>query len=573
MATAMSPAATGPSLTEPRTEYTARRDAYLLQRSRLERQESVIGNARVAVFAVEIVLLYLVIGARAVAPYWLALPVVVFILLSIRHERLRVALVRCRRAVTYYDNGLERLADRWAGKGEQGLAYLVEDHPYAVDLDLFGRGSLFERLCTARTRGGADLLADWLRAPASRDEVLARQQAVAELKTNLSLREALALLGAEVPAGVDLKGLAEWGVVPPVLNSPTARTLAAVLVAVNLALLTGWLLNEIHLYPFGIGVLVQSGFAAWWLRRVRQVIEPIDRRSYDLALLAGILARIEREQFVSARPQRLRAMLDARGEMPSRQIARLVRLVNWLDCRHNAYFGMLAPLLLWSTQLAFAFETWRAHSGPFIGRWLEAAAHFEALCSLASYAYENPADPFPEVVAEGPCYDGEGLGHPFLPVSRCVRNDLRLGKDLQVLVVSGSNMSGKSTLLRTVGVNAVLALAGAPVRAYRLRLSPLAVGATLRVQDSLQEGRSRFYAEIRRISQLVALARGPLPLLFLLDEILHGTNSHDRRLGAAAIVRSLVRLGAVGLVTTHDLALTQIAEELAVRATINVNTV
>src|SRR5262249_13651944 len=201
-----------------------------------------------------------------------------------------------------------------------------------------------------------------------------------------------------------------------------------------------------------------------------------------------------------------------------------------------------------------------------VGGWLGVVGQFEALCALATYAYENPADPFPEVVEGGPCYEGEALGHPLIPTVRCVRNDLRLGEDLRVLVMSGSNMSGKSTMLRPVGVNAVLALAGAPVRAARLRLSPLVVGATLRIQDSLQAGRSRFYAELLRVRQVVDLSRGRPPLLFLLDEIFHGTNSHDRRLGAEAVVRGLVEHGAIGLITTHDLSLTHIVEVLAPRA-------
>jgi DNA mismatch repair ATPase MutS len=161
------------------------------------------------------------------------------------------------------------------------------------------------------------------------------------------------------------------------------------------------------------------------------------------------------------------------------------------------------------------------------------------------------------------CSAGEVLGHPLIPESRNVRTDLRLSDEPRVLVVSGSNMSGKSTLLRTAGVNVVLALAGAPVRARRLRLSPLQVGASIHIQDSLQAGASRFYAEIKRLRQIVDLTHGSVPVLFLLDEILHGTNSHDRRIGAEGVVRGLLDRGAIGLVTTHDLALARVAEELA----------
>lgn len=562
----MQPLSPSTNSSEPRAEYTRLRDAYRVEQTYQVRLERIFGNARLGTFLAGMALLYFAIGARSISVYWLAVPAGVFLLLLIRHERVRASLSRCRQAIAYYENGLDRLADQWAGKGKPGSHYLTEEHPYAVDLDLFGGGSLFERLCTARTRAGADRLAAWLLNPADRDEILQRQEAVAELQSRQALREALAVMGADVPEGVDFDGLARWGAGQTLLTSRSGRVLAAVLVAASVGLLAGWLLGDMHLYPFAGALLIQGAFAGWFRRRVHDVISPIDRRAHDLALLGGILARIEREQFQSARLRTIQALLDAHGEAPSRRVGQLVRLVHWLDCRNNPYFGLLAPLLLWTTQMAFAFESWRAHSGPFIGRWVEAVAQFEALCSLASYAYENPGDPFPEVVATAPCYDGDGLGHPLLPEARCVRNDLHLSGDLQLLVVSGSNMSGKSTLLRTVGVNAVLALAGAPVRARRLRLSPLAIGATLRVQDSLQEGRSRFYTEISRISRIVARARGPVPLLFLLDEILHGTNSHDRRLGAAAIVRSLVDRGAIGLVTTHDLALTHIVDELGTRA-------
>jgi len=194
------------------------------------------------------------------------------------------------------------------------------------------------------------------------------------------------------------------------------------------------------------------------------------------------------------------------------------------------------------------------------------AGEFEALSSLAGYAFEHPADPFPTIVGQGPGVEGIGLAHPLLPAARVVANDVALGTDVRVLVVSGSNMSGKSTLLRTLGVNVVLALAGAPVRAQRMAVSPVALGATLRIQDSLQAGKSRFFAEITRLKQIVDLANGPIPVLFLLDELLAGTNSHDRRLGAAGIVQGLVDKGAIGLVTTHDLALAEVVSDLGVHA-------
>jgi DNA mismatch repair ATPase MutS len=198
-----------------------------------------------------------------------------------------------------------------------------------------------------------------------------------------------------------------------------------------------------------------------------------------------------------------------------------------------------------------------------VRRWLTATGEIEALCSLASHAFEHPDDSFPEFSTESHWLEAEGAGHPLLEEKRVVRNDIRLGEGLHLLVVSGSNMSGKSTLLRTVGVNAVLAQAGAPVRARRMVLSPLAIGASIRITDSLQDGVSRFYAEILRIRQIVELTNGPLPVLFLIDEFLHGTNSHDRRVGAEALVASLLKRGAMGFITTHDLALAHIADAVS----------
>src|SRR5262249_22361450 len=201
------------------------------------------------------------------------------------------------------------------------------------------------------------------------------------------------------------------------------------------------------------------------------------------------------------------------------------------------------------------------------GRWLAALGEVEALCALAAYSYECPDDPFPEVLDAGAVFEGEALGHPLLPRARCVGNDLSLGGGgPRVLIISGSDMAGKSTLLRAAGVNAAVALAGAPVRARRLRLAPLAIGATLRIQDSLLGGRSRFHAEVLRVRRLLDMARGAVPLLFLLDELFQGTNSADRRMGAEAVLRQLVNAGAVGLVTTHDLALPEIADRLGDRA-------
>jgi DNA mismatch repair ATPase MutS len=298
------------------------------------------------------------------------------------------------------------------------------------------------------------------------------------------------------------------------------------------------------------------------------VAADVEEAAHELVLLSRVLARIEQERFHTPRLAQLRGALDTRDYPVSRRIAKLNRLMELLDSSDHVLVRVVGALILWKLQILFALEVWRRESGPLVRGWLAAAGEIEALSALANYGFEHPADPFPEFSPAAPCFDGEGMGHPLMPDPRFVRNDVSLGSDVRVLIVSGSNMSGKSTLLRTVGVNAVMALAGAPVRARRLELSPLALGASIRVLDSLQGGVSRFYAEITRLRKLVDLTAAPggPPLLFLLDEFLHGTNSHDRKIGAEAIVRGLLERNAIGLLTTHDLALAHIAEVLAPRA-------
>jgi hypothetical protein len=553
-----------------RAEYTRLLEARRRSATQLAVVSRRIGNARLAVFLAGAGVAWLVFGPEQGAPAWLALPAVGFLALVLWHDRVSRARDRALRAAAFYERGLARLDGHWAGSGEPGNRFLDETHPYALDLDLFGRGSLYELLCTARTRKGEDTLAAWLLAPAPAEEARARQEAVAELRGRLDLREAVAVLGEEVPADVNLEALAGWGAAPSVLVSAGARRTAVVLAVLGMGALLGWGLFRLPFAVLLIVVLAEGGFALWFSGRVRQVLKPVERRANDLALFAGILARLEQERFGCARLVRLRAALDATGMPPSRRIGQLLRQIDWLNAKRNMLFAPLTPFLLWNTQFAFAIEAWRRTSGPAVADWLEAVGDFEALSAFGTFAYENPGHTFPEIVTEGPCFDARAVGHPLLPDSHCVRNDVQLGDRPRVLVVSGSNMSGKSTLLRTVGVSAVLALAGAPVRAGRLRVSPLLVGATLRIQDSLQAGRSRFYAEVTRVRQLIELAKRTPPLLFLLDELFQGTNSHDRRIGAEAVLRTLIRYGALGLITTHDLALTQIAEILA-PATANVH--
>jgi hypothetical protein len=561
------------------SEYAMRLEARRARVAERDRVEAALSGVRLALAAVAVAIGWLAFGRGALSGWWLTAPVLVFAAVAVAHDRVIRDRRRLLRAADFYRRGLDRLEHRWAGTGESGARFLDEHHLYAGDLDLFGAGSLYELLCTARTRAGEESLAAWLLSPATRDEVLARQQAVRELTPRLDLREDLALLGDDVRAGVHPDALIAWGTEPPVLTSRVFPWVGAALSSLTLAGVASWGAGWSGPGFFLVAAAIQTTVAMRLRPRVLHVLAGAEAAARDLALLSQVLARIEREPVAATRLTALKAALETGGVPPSRRIARLHGLVERLDARRNQLFTPVAGALLWGTQIAHALERWREASGAAVATWLRAVGEFEALCALASHAHENPADPFPALVeaaaaprdsgSDGPLFEGEGLGHPLIPLDRCVPNDVTLARGgPAVLIVTGSNMSGKSTLLRTVGVNAVLAMAGAPVRARSLRLAPLHVGASIRTQDSLQAGTSRFYAEITRLRHIVDLTAGELPVLFLMDEMLHGTNSHDRSIGAEGVVRGLVARGAVGLVTTHDLALARIAEGLAPRAAV-----
>jgi DNA mismatch repair ATPase MutS len=292
---------------------------------------------------------------------------------------------------------------------------------------------------------------------------------------------------------------------------------------------------------------------------MKATIRGTDTAFHDLELFAGLLVRMERNELAAPLLRDLVRRLSSHSLTASETIGRLARIVDFADARDNPFLRALDTPLLYSVHVALAAERWRRDHGKVVREWIAALGEFEALSSLAGYSYEHPQDPFPDLV-EGPAtLLAADLGHPLLPAAKCVRNSVSLEVPTRVLLVSGSNMSGKSTLLRTVGINTVLAMAGAPVRARSLRLTPLQVGASIRVNDSLHEGSSRFYAEITRLREIYGLLAGKLPVLFLLDELLQGTNSKDRLIGAEGIVRAFVAAGAIGLVSTHDLALTDIS--------------
>jgi hypothetical protein len=548
-----------PSAAPAQQEYRDRLERWQQARERSQKSDRQLGNARLATGAAALGIAFISLGPGWISAWWLLAPVVLFVALAVAHDRVSRVLAAAERGVSYNDRGLARVENRWMGSGDQGERFRDPKHIYADDLDLFGRGSLFELLSTARTGAGHRFLAEWLLAPGAREAVIARQNGVAELRSRIDLREELALMGEDIRAAVDDRALKNWAELPPISFFPYARVIAPALAFLAVAALVLFLTDVTTLRPFFYVVLAEMLFSFSARESMSRLMASVGTPARELELLALLLKRLEQETFTSPALVALRAKLEAGGRPASQQIQRLTKLVHHLDSARNQFMGLLVFPLMWIPQFAMAIEAWRSRYGAYIGPWIAAVGELEALCSLASFAYERAAASFPELLDDGgPVFSANALAHPLIPPQEAVGNDVSLGGAIRLWIVSGSNMSGKSTLLRAVGLSAVLAWAGAPVMAKSMRISRLHIGASMRANDSLADHRSRFYAEISRLREVVDLARAGLPTLFLLDELLSGTNSHDRSIGAGALVKGLVERGAIGMVTTHDLALADI---------------
>lgn len=499
------------------------------------------------------------------APGWSAATalLVVFFSLVLVHSRLARRRAHAEAAIAWHLRALDRLQGKWTSFPERGDPYKDDAHPYALDLDVYGQDSLLQYLNDTRTPFGERKLASWLAAPADRKEILGRQQAVRELSTMIDLREAVFVQGS-VHAGAfaDPDPLLRWCNQPaagrlPVWLLAIAWLLPALLVTDIVAASYGWSPGWPSFALFLLNLLILQALRS----RLQPVIEATGKRSGELARYGSMLALLETADFQSPALRSLRDSLRSTSAPASVQIARLARLVSWLDARQNGAFRtIIGPALLWDLHWVSAIQAWQRRVGPAALAWLECVGRSEALASLATFCFEHPGYAMPDIDEVALTFDATGLGHPLLEPAQRVVNDVRLQGPGTALLVTGSNMSGKSTLLRSVGVAAVLAMAGAPVCASRLRIGACAVRSSMRVSDSLRDGISRFYAELLKLKGVVESARSNVPVLFLLDEILHGTNSRERHIGARSILRTLLAHNASGAVSTHDLALADLEQ-------------
>jgi hypothetical protein len=543
--------------------YTERLTRARAELSTLDKASARIANARSLTFLVAVLS-----GGGTVFEklpswgWWAAAGFLVgFVLLARWHERVFRAERRARLMVELNQRGLARQAGQWRlfpGKGDR---FADASHLYTPDLDVFGQGSLFQLLDETATRGGEEKLAGWLSSPASRQDATLRQGAVRELAPLVDFRNELGVEGRlAMKDKADASRFLAWAQGGPHLSKVRwARAFGFALPPVTLALFLSWRYDLLATPLFWAGLALQAAVVGLTFKPLGAFYELVSAGEGGFIRFAQVFAALESQKFTHPRLVALRAGLETGSVPVSQRFASFARLLSFAELKQSAQMhAIINVLFLWDLFWFFRLEAWRHENGPKVRGWFEALYEVDALGSLAGYRHDHPAHAFPELVDGGPRFEARALGHPLL--DNPITNDVSLPGPSSALVVTGSNMSGKTTLLRAMGLNAVMAQAGLPVCAQAMTSSELAVVTSMRVKDSLERGVSYFYAEVQRMKKVLdAAAAAKGRALFLVDELLLGTNTRERQVASREVVRLFLATGACGAVTTHDLSLTELA--------------
>ena len=581
----MTAAPHSPGVTPPGDNpYTERATSFERLAADHGRRSRLVSNLRGLSFGTSAVALLVgTLGGQAAGGPVAAIAAVVFVALVIWHSKVIAKEDDALRLARVNLDAQARVTGEWHSLPDDGARFAAETHPYAADLDLFGNGSVYQRINVAHTRFGQDAMARFLSNATDPATIRARQEAARALAPLLDERqklEALSIAIVEPPPSLAVEtrpGSKKRPVEPPDPEPLLAWAEQAPWLSTRPALVaTLYILPAVTLGLMFVARLVGLPGTAWVLPFVAQlVVASRVRPQADLVFGAvsstqGAFLRygpmfelIERLNLPSTLLAELRQGLVSSEVSPSASMRRFERIVSYFELRHGGIIHVFAnAFLLWDAHCLLRLEGWQKIAGRYARGWFRSLGEVEALSAFAGLAFDEPGFTWPEIV-EGPaCFEAVRLAHPLLPAKSRIANDVSLPEPGRALLVTGSNMSGKSTLLRSMGTAAALALSGAPVCAAKLRLSPLVIRTSLKISDSLARGVSHFYAEVSRLKAAVDATKGETPVLFLLDEILHGTNSEERQIGARWILAELLRRGAIGAVSTHDIGLCRLPDEL-----------
>ena len=549
----------------PETAYKDKIELIASQLKHLKKKDRLMGSLKLGLVAVGVLAVFRVFSNLPLFSTWLFfLCVLLFIMTAVLHETIIGKNKFLKNLETVNENELKLLRHEFPGSCFSGEEFTTPDHNYAVDLDIFGEKSLFQYINRGFTSMGRIRLSEWLLSPADKTGITQRQQAARELANKFDLRQTVAghgLLMQDSPETLDS--------LYQLLEEPF-----------NLLNNKRWLLF-IHLWPLlTLGSIVLIFFNVPWgiflgfflvqvlinkhfQKNVSRLYRLTYKSSKVLRAYSHIIKEIEKETVSSPKLNHLKQQLSANGLKASACIKKFSVILEWFDTRNSSIHFLVNNTLFFDLHCQYRIEKWLKRAGAHVPRWFDVIGEFEALSSLAALHFNNPAWTWPEII-DGPSFvmDAVQLGHPLIPGQERVCSDLELNKDGDyrgsMLIVTGPNMAGKSTFLRTVGVNIVLAFAGAPVCASRFKISPAKLFSSMKTSDSLDKHLSLFYAELQRLKMILdAISRGE-PVFFLIDEMLKGTNAIDRQKGAIALLKQLMHNRANGIVATHDLKLTQL---------------
>jgi hypothetical protein len=545
----------------PIATYQQRRAAFEAERLAVQRRWNLIANIRLAGFAVLALVVWSALRAPALWKWGLAFVVLGAVVgLVIHHGQLRRQRDRLASLVQVNDLALARYALDWSNLSASGPQDLPRTHPYAWDLDIVGPSSLLKRISTPTLQGGWDTLASWLLAPSSPDTIAERQPAVAELAAHLDLRQQVEVAGRQADGATpDPEPFLAWSREESwLLDRPWLWMLAIVspvaLVVSALLFFSGLVRWPLWLVPVTINVIVFQLVG----KHVSSEVARATPLHGAIAGYAEIFRRIGEAPASSGLLQGIGATLGTGPQGATSRMAAFARISSFVIPRASIIWAPVQMALLWDVHVLHGLERWRQRSGSQVHDWFTAAGEWEALAAVSVLVHDNPGWTFPVVTGESRALTATALTHPLIHPSVAVANDVTVGPQGTFLFVTGSNMSGKSTLLRAVGLNAVLAMAGGPVAASTLAMPPLSVASCMRVEDSVAQGVSFFMAELQRLKSVVdraAEATPDRPLLYLLDEILQGTNTAERQIASRRVLAQLARRPAIGAVSSHDLTL------------------
>jgi hypothetical protein len=550
----------------PGAVFGARAEAFRTEAAECTLRFNRIANLRLVAFVATAACL--IFGVSQAAPVALGAGLVlgvVFVVLVRDHRRIGLRRDRATALHAINAEALARLGRRWADIPLRHSLQADRLHPYAADLDLFGQASLLHLLDTTRTSMGQATLARWLLNGAAPSTVRERQRSTTELAARLDFRQELEVRGAlEATTRLDPEPLLAWAESRPWLVRRrgllwAARLSPVLLSVLALAQLTGWLA-----WPLWLPFLFVNAFL-WQLfgKHAYATLSQIGTIEGGLRQYAAILDLLSTATFEAPLLKRLQLTLTTDGCSAYAHMRQLERMTRLVLPRSAQVYWVVQSILLWDVHVLAALEGWQARVGTRARVWLETLGDIEALAALAALAHAHPDWALPEIDQTACQLEADQAGHPLLVPDMRVDNQIALGPPATFLLVTGSNMAGKSTFLRTIGTNIVLAQAGGPVCARALRMPPLALCTSMRVVDSLERGVSTFLAEVLRLKQVVDAARadeGGRTVCYLLDEILQGTNTAERQIAARRVIRFLLARGAIGAVSTHDLTLADAPE-------------